>query len=75
MRLPLQILTAQPLYSASGTAARQSRKYIAHIYIFSCKTRAEQLHENGRVKFWDRLPDAFGLPGWDELAKEREVPA
>ncbi|KZP11463.1 hypothetical protein FIBSPDRAFT_899028 [Athelia psychrophila] len=38
----------------------------------SCQMVAENLHENGRVQFWDALPGAFGLPGWDELAKERE---
>ncbi|KZP02137.1 hypothetical protein FIBSPDRAFT_1056060 [Athelia psychrophila] len=33
---------------------------------------AEQAHKDGRIKFWEGLPGAFGLPGWDELGKERE---
>lgn len=39
----------------------------------SCKEIAESSHSRGRVEFWNRLPKAFGLPGWEELAEERTV--
>lgn len=32
---------------------------------------AEQLHENRRLKLWDRLLNIFGLPELNELRKER----
>lgn len=29
-------------------------------------------HRNGRRHFWEALPSIFGLPGWEELNKERD---
>lgn len=39
----------------------------------TCIDLAEILHNDGRAKFWDALPGTFGLPGWDEIDKERDV--
>lgn len=36
-----------------------------------CKAVAQSAHRKGRQEFWDRLPDAFSLPAWEELKKER----
>lgn len=40
-----------------------------------CGATAKRLHEEGRQKSWDALPNVFGLPGWEELLKERSTPA
>ena len=37
-----------------------------------CDLIAGQMHTAGRQHFWRRLPETFGLPGWQELVKERE---
>lgn len=39
-----------------------------------CSERAKPLHNEGRSRFWDALPGAFGFPDWEELKKERVVP-
>lgn len=36
-----------------------------------CVQVAQQGHSEGRKAFWDKLPEVFGLPGWDTLKKER----
>ncbi|KZP23541.1 hypothetical protein FIBSPDRAFT_458323 [Athelia psychrophila] len=41
----------------------------------SCIDVARQRHEEGRQKAWDALPGVFGLPGWEELTKERSASA
>lgn len=38
----------------------------------ACTKQAEKMHNEGREKFWALLPSLFGLPPWEELAKERE---
>ncbi|KZP08423.1 hypothetical protein FIBSPDRAFT_840249 [Athelia psychrophila] len=35
-----------------------------------CAEMAE-LHDDGREKFWNELPDNFGLPEWAEINRER----
>ncbi|KAF7969822.1 hypothetical protein HWV62_28032 [Athelia sp. TMB] len=37
-----------------------------------CRAGARVIHESGRTRFWEQLPDIFGLPPWGELEKERE---
>ncbi|KZP11456.1 hypothetical protein FIBSPDRAFT_837622 [Athelia psychrophila] len=37
-----------------------------------CIDVASVEHENGRRRFWEALPGIFGLPGWEELNKERD---
>lgn len=44
------------------------------MFCSNCAKRAKRLHSEGRSRFWDALPGAFGLPGWEELRKERVVP-
>ncbi|KZP13431.1 hypothetical protein FIBSPDRAFT_797890 [Athelia psychrophila] len=36
----------------------------------SCNAVAEQLHNDGRAKFWEALPGIFGLSKWAELMEE-----
>ena len=36
-----------------------------------CKQDAKTLHDSERYAFWRRLPQAFDLPGWNELKTER----
>lgn len=38
-----------------------------------CACIAKTSHNAGRQKFWDGIPAAFGLPGWAELEKERNM--
>ncbi|KAF7968201.1 hypothetical protein HWV62_31623 [Athelia sp. TMB] len=38
----------------------------------TCKTQANKLQNVGRCLFWEQLPTLFGLPSWEDLAKERE---
>ncbi|KAF7964590.1 hypothetical protein HWV62_5375 [Athelia sp. TMB] len=38
----------------------------------NCNHISEQIHTAGRLHFWRRLPETFGLPEWQELIKERE---
>ncbi|KAF7973183.1 hypothetical protein HWV62_15881 [Athelia sp. TMB] len=36
-----------------------------------CVAKAQELHAAGRQQFWDQFPPLLGLPGWDELRKEK----
>ncbi|KZP29328.1 hypothetical protein FIBSPDRAFT_816281 [Athelia psychrophila] len=36
-----------------------------------CLAKAKGLHASGRQRYWDNIPSIFGLPGWEELKKER----
>jgi hypothetical protein len=38
----------------------------------NCVTEAKALHAAAREKFWEELPEMFGLPGWGELEKMRQ---
>lgn len=35
-----------------------------------CIEAAMSSHAKGRVKFWEKMPEFFGLPDWNELIKE-----
>lgn len=37
----------------------------------SCDAIANEIHTTGRRFFWQRLPEAFKLPAWEELREER----
>ena len=37
----------------------------------ACIAKAQELHAAGRQQFWDQFPPLLGLPGWDELRKEK----
>ena len=37
----------------------------------TCIRRSKLLHNEGRQKIWDELPGIFGLPGWEELTRQK----
>jgi hypothetical protein len=37
----------------------------------ACMRKSKLLHNEGRQKIWDDLPNIFGLPGWEELTRQK----
>ena len=37
-----------------------------------CKNVVEEAYQRERAEAWDRLPETFSLPSWDELRKARD---
>lgn len=35
----------------------------------TCLTALKKIHQDARQAFWDKLPDIYGLPAWEELEK------
>jgi hypothetical protein len=35
----------------------------------TCLTALKKKHQDARQAFWDKLPEIYGLPDWDELGK------
>ncbi|KAJ7490881.1 hypothetical protein FB451DRAFT_1221319 [Mycena latifolia] len=38
----------------------------------ACSTSLKQTHQEARQAFWDKLPEMYGMPGWEELEKFKE---
>ncbi|KAJ7119175.1 hypothetical protein C8R44DRAFT_189561 [Mycena epipterygia] len=39
----------------------------------ACLTALRDTHQNARQAFWDKLPEMYGLPPWEELKKMKEA--
>jgi hypothetical protein len=37
----------------------------------ACLAVLQQTHEDARQAFWDKLPEIYGLPEWEELERLR----
>lgn len=61
---PLPRICALDDWEEAGLTALELCKF--------CAKTAQEMHEQGRRRFWEKLPGLLALPSWIKLSKERE---
>lgn len=59
-----------PIPRIYGLCRWEDWAVISQFVCESCFAAAQRSHNEGRERFWQKLPTFFGLPGWDELLRE-----